>query len=247
MVSAVIFRTHQHTGSLWLSELLAERSFAPFFEFKSGCRKSKNVTLRNWSWDNIYRQGCNCLSPLCPTGQPHCLKGQLCQNGCPALPRPKKCLGVVVINSLQPDMLRFAARVGPDHARPRTVIFERTNFVKLAISYLKMRCSGFAPRNHARIPLPVPDDALPSKVLGPGRPLRQICGRAYGLTVHVSLRWFKTGAPTRCCTLHPCSSARWCGCCSRNGEPSAPRSGGDSSTLRPPAHSNSLWPCRRPA
>ena len=111
--SLVILRSHQHTGSLWLSELLSARRYAAFFEFKHLCHKHsgrENLTLAD-----VLRTGCSCLAGD-PCGNalspPHCLKEEMCAGRCTRA-SDAACRGVAVITSVGLDITAALAAMSP--------------------------------------------------------------------------------------------------------------------------------------
>ena len=148
----VVLRSSGHSGSRWLSELLATQNLTSLFEFPGRC-SGRYAGMANASLHHIFATACSChldeaMESVCSSDEDgriksmSCIKGAYCSQRCPpGGTRSSTCRGVGMVDSYQPALARrlLAARA----AGPVVVAtFERDNAVKHAISKLRASCGG---------------------------------------------------------------------------------------------------------
>ena len=165
----VVLRSSGHSGSRWLSELLATQNLTFLFEFAGQCPARYTSSL-NISLHEVFARACACrfdaeMEEVCASDQDGsirsmaCVKDAFCSTSCPRQDeRAQGCQAVGMVDSFQPGLARrlIAARL---ESPVRIVTFERDNAVKHAVSKLRASCVGTSLKgNHIKAPLPTSDD-----------------------------------------------------------------------------------------
>ena len=160
-VAFMVLRSSGHSGSAWLSELLATQNLTFLFEFGGRCGE-RYPTMANASLMELFAAGCDCrldqeMAGVCQQDEEgrflgmSCTKHALCSASCPRRRSSMGCRGVGMLNSYQPG---FAHRLLEERRRGASfavVTFERDNAIKHAISKLRTNCHGsYLKGNHAK-------------------------------------------------------------------------------------------------
>ena len=151
-VGFAVLRSSGHSGSRWLSELLATQNLTVFFEFPGRC-SPKYQALANASVHEIFSTGCACrfdaeMEDVCAPDDAGrissmgCVKHAFCAQRCPTRPVGRQgCRAVGFVDSYQPALAHrlASARLDGDFA---IATCERDNAIKHAISKLRASCGG---------------------------------------------------------------------------------------------------------